>query len=259
MQRFVDCPEENVADLQRVKQEDNTIRYIAYRHVSTIRVTYLLHYLVHFVRRTTLSVNSVSMQLPAAVRIFRHNAMSVNRRTSWQYSEQPAVCLSHTCTFAQTTSRQIRCYVLSLAHPKHNCVWYFICVTQCTVGKTEFNLLIARSILLNGIVNCCKTIEFSFCRTFHVSVFIVQYRCEGCVVEGISGWNGRHGGERVCAVFRRHETFCSFDMINWWSFSSNISAILTDLYRCKCTKYMVVWRDYPLQCQNNFIIFKSSH
>ena len=37
--------EEHCADLQRVKQEDNIIRYIVYRHVSTIRVTYLLHYL----------------------------------------------------------------------------------------------------------------------------------------------------------------------------------------------------------------------
>ena len=55
------------------------------------------------------------------------------------------------------------------------------------MGKTEFDLLIARSILLNGFVNYCKTFELSFRRTFHVSVFIVQYLCEGCVVQGISG------------------------------------------------------------------------
>jgi hypothetical protein len=42
------------------------------------------------------------------------------------------------------------------------------------LAKTEFEMLIAGSILLNGIVNYCKTIELSFCRTFHVSVFIVH-------------------------------------------------------------------------------------
>jgi len=47
LQRFVDCREreENCADLQPSKQEDNLIRYIVYRHVSTIRITYILQYL----------------------------------------------------------------------------------------------------------------------------------------------------------------------------------------------------------------------
>jgi hypothetical protein len=63
---------------------------------------------------------------------------------------------------------------------------------------------------------------------------------------------------RVCAVFRSHETYCSFGMIICWRFSSDINPILIDLYQCKCTKCMVVWRDDPLQCQNNFIILKNS-
>ena len=55
------------------------------------------------------------------------------------------------------------------------------------MGKTEFDLLIARSILLDGLVNYSKTFELQFCRTFHVRVFIAHYRCEGCAEEGISG------------------------------------------------------------------------
>jgi len=45
--RFVDCPEreKNCAALQSVKKEDSLIRYVVYRHVSTIRVMYLLFYL----------------------------------------------------------------------------------------------------------------------------------------------------------------------------------------------------------------------
>jgi len=47
VRRFLYCPEreESCADLQRVKTEDNRITYIIHRHVSTIRVMYLLHYL----------------------------------------------------------------------------------------------------------------------------------------------------------------------------------------------------------------------
>ena len=47
-------------------------------------------------------------------------------------------------------------------------------ITQYILAKPEFDLLIAGSILLNEIGNYCKTIELSFCRTFHVSVFIVH-------------------------------------------------------------------------------------
>jgi hypothetical protein len=65
--------------------------------------------------------------------------------------------------------------------------------------------------------------------------------------------------KKACVVFRRHKTFCSFGVINWWSFLRNNNPILIDLYQCKCTKCMVVWRDFVLQCKSNFIIFKTSH
>ena len=81
---------------------------------------------------------------------------------------------------------------------------------------TEFDLLISVDIFLNGIVNYCKTIELSFCRTFHVSVFIVQCRCEGCVVEGISGSNGRHGVERVCCIQKARDV--KLFLCDWWNF-----------------------------------------
>jgi hypothetical protein len=42
----------NGVGLQRVKQEDKPVRLIEHRHVSTIRVMYLLHYLMHVVRRS---------------------------------------------------------------------------------------------------------------------------------------------------------------------------------------------------------------
>ena len=83
----------------------------------------------------------------------------------------------------------------------------------------------------------------------------MQYGCEGCVVEGISGWNGRHGGEKDCAVFRRHETFALAVWLIDEIFRVTLILILIDLYRCKCTKCMVVWRDYHLECQNNFIMY----
>ena len=111
-------------------------------------------------------------------------------------------------------------------------------IPDSTVRKTEFDLLIARIILLNWIVNYCKTFELLFCRTFHVSVFIVQYRCEGCVVEGMSGWNGRHGREREFALYSEGMRRIAFSI--WlidWVLRAKLFHILP--YICQCKVYQI--------------------
>ena len=110
---------------------------------------------------STVSVNSVSIQLPAAVLMFQQYAMSVDSRTSTQHSEQPAVWLSQIYTLAQTNLLFSACYILSLTYPKTQlCKICTIYIKQGTVGKTEFDLLIVRRILIGGTVNYCNKFEF---------------------------------------------------------------------------------------------------
>jgi hypothetical protein len=100
--------------------------------------------------------------------------------------------------------------------------------------------------------------QMIFSRTFHVSVFIVQYRCESCAVEGISGWNGRHERrERVLySEGKRH------NIVLVWLIDGIFRAKLYKFYSIscsvKCTKFMVGWRGHALRPRFLFVILNNS-